>query len=97
MGRVLQPARVSAIISIAFGHLMVGILIKDFPEWLHRLLKRRAAANRRSVNSEIVTILEAALDDHSEVPTLDEVDRMRVRGARPLTKALLDRARRDHR
>lgn len=76
---------------------MAGILIKDLPDKLHRLLKTRAAANRRSLNAEVITILEAALDDRSGPPTIEEVDRMRVRGARPLTQALLDRARRDRR
>jgi plasmid stability protein len=74
---------------------MAGLLIKDLPDRLHRTLKARAAATRRSLSAEAITILESALDDRSGPPTLDEIDRMRVRGARPLTQALLDRAKRD--
>jgi hypothetical protein len=76
---------------------MAVLMIKDLPEALHRRLKARAAANRRSVSAEAIAILESALADLLGPPTLDEIDRMRVRGARPLTEALLARARRDRR
>jgi plasmid stability protein len=76
---------------------MAGLLIKDLPEVLHRKLKARAAANRRSLSAELITILEAALDDRSGPPTLEQIDSMRIRGARPLTDAILERARRDRR
>ena len=76
---------------------MAGLLIKDLPGDLHRKLKARAAANRRSLSAEAMTILESALDDRSGPPTLEDIDRMRLRGARPLTQAILDRARRDRR
>jgi len=76
---------------------MSGLLIKDLPGELHRKLKARAAANRRSLSAEALTILESALHDRSGPPTLDEIDGIRLRGARPLTQALLDRAKRDRR
>lgn len=76
---------------------MAGLLIKDLPGDLHRKLKSRAAANRRSLSAEAMTILESALDDRSGPPTLEDVDRMRLKGARPLTQAILDRAKRDRR
>jgi hypothetical protein len=53
----------------------------------------RAAANRRSVSREVLTILETALHDRSGPLSLAEVDRLRTRGKRPLTQNVLDRAR----
>jgi len=76
---------------------MAGILIKDLPADIHRKLKARAAVNRRSLSAEAITILEFALDDRSGPPTLEKIDSMRLKGSRPLTQALLDRARRDRR
>ena len=73
---------------------MPGLLIKELPKELHRRLKASAAANRRSLSSEAITILEQALHDRSGPPTLEEIDRLRVRGRRPLTQAMIDRARR---
>lgn len=72
---------------------MAGLLIKDVPRDLHRKLKARAAANRRSLSSEALTILESALHDRSGPLTLAEIDRLRTRGRRPLTDAVLERAR----
>ena len=72
---------------------MPGLAIKNLPRQLHARLKRRAKANRRSLSSEVVAILERALDDRAGPPTLAEVDAMRVRGARPLTDELIESAR----
>jgi plasmid stability protein len=72
---------------------MAGLLIKDVPEDLHQKLKARAAANRRSLNNEVLTILESALHDRSRPLTLSEIERLRTRGRRPLTDAILERAR----
>lgn len=76
---------------------MTGLLIKDLPDDLHARLKDRAAANRRSLSGEALTILEEALQDSAGPPTLAAVDRMRVAGKRPLTQELIDRARREGR
>jgi plasmid stability protein len=73
---------------------VAALLIKDLPKELHRKLKTRAAANRRSLSSEAITILETALHDRSGPPTLEEIDRLRVRGRRPLRQTIIDRARR---
>jgi plasmid stability protein len=73
---------------------MAGLLIKDLPKDLHRRLKVRAAANRRSLSSEAIVILETALQDRSGPPTLAEIDRRRTRGRRPLPQSVVDRARR---
>jgi hypothetical protein len=40
---------------------MASILIKNVPAKLHALLKQRAAANRRSLNSETIRVLEEAV------------------------------------
>lgn len=76
---------------------MTGLLIKDLPDDVHARLKDRAAAHRRSLSGEALTILEEALRDSAGPPTLAEVDRMRVKGKRPLTQELIDRARREGR
>jgi plasmid stability protein len=73
---------------------MAGLLIKEVPKNLHRKLKARATANRRSLSSEALTILESALHDRSGPLPIAEIDRLRTRGRRPLTDALLERARR---
>ena len=39
---------------------MASVTVKDLPEKLHSRLKARAAAHRRSLNSEIIASLEAA-------------------------------------
>jgi plasmid stability protein len=72
---------------------MAGLLIKDVPKDLHRKLKARAAANRRSLGGEALTILESAFHDRSGPLTLVQLDRLRARGKRPLTDAVLERAR----
>lgn len=72
---------------------MAGLLIQDLPEELRQKLEARAAANRRSLSSEALTILEAALHDRSGPLTLAEIDRLRTRGSRSLTADVLDRAR----
>ena len=40
---------------------MAALLIKNIPPRLHELLKQRAAANRRSLNSEAIIVLESAM------------------------------------
>jgi len=41
---------------------MASITIKDFPAKLHEKLKTRAMQHRRSLNSEIITILEQSIE-----------------------------------
>ena len=72
---------------------MARLLIRDLPAGLHERLKERATANRRSLNKEALVILEEALGAGGWPPSLEEIDRLRVRGARPLTQELLDDAR----
>ncbi len=72
---------------------MASLMIRDLPAGIHERLKERAAANRRSLNKEALVILEEALGAGGWPPSLEEIDRLRVRGARPLTQKLLDDAR----
>lgn len=73
---------------------MAALHIKDVPDEVHRKLEARAAANRRSVSTEALTILESVLHERSGRLTLAEIDRIRTRGREPLTDAILERARR---
>jgi len=41
---------------------MAALLIKNIPPRLHELLKQQAAANRRSLNSEAIMVLEKAME-----------------------------------
>lgn len=72
---------------------MAGLMIRELPEELHERLKERARVNRRSLSKEAIVILEEALGDRAGSRLLEEVDELRVRGAKPLTQDLLDRAR----
>ncbi len=75
----------------------VTLTLKDIPDALHARLKEAAAANRRSLNSEAIVCLEAAL-----MPTrLSPAARLaRIRELRgqldmaPLTQRDLDAAKR---
>ncbi len=72
---------------------MPGLLIKMLPDDIHARLKKRAAENRRSLSSEVILLLQEALADRAGPPTLADLDRMRIRGGRPLTQDILDDAR----
>ena len=72
---------------------MPGLLIKELPDDLHALLRARARSSRRSMSSEAIVILEAALRDRAGPLPLAEIERLRIRGSRPLTDAILNEAR----
>lgn len=74
---------------------MASLLLKDIPPALHEGLRARAAAHGRSLSAEALTILEEALDDPADPPTLAEIDALRVRGSAPLTQVIMDAARRE--
>jgi plasmid stability protein len=40
---------------------MASLLIKNVPEELHRRLRERATRERRSVNNEVIVLIELAL------------------------------------
>lgn len=78
---------------------MLNLTLKSIPPELHVQLKERAAANRRSLNREILALLEAqlaapAVDVASEqerlerfVAALPRVDHTRVRRYRSSGRA----------
>lgn len=72
---------------------MASLLVKDLPEALHERLRERARAHRRSLGKEVLVLLEEGLRDRAGPMALAEVDALRVRGNRPLTQDVLDRAR----
>jgi plasmid stability protein len=47
---------------------MASILIRDIPLALHERLREAAARDHRSLNKEIVALLEAALDRQKDTP-----------------------------
>jgi plasmid stability protein len=44
-----------------YTHVMASILIKDVPAELHRRLREAAAKDHRSLNKEVIALLEGAL------------------------------------
>ena len=79
---------------------MASLTLKNIPESLHERLKERAARNRRSLNSEAIHCLEAAL---AAAPTDAEAYLARIRPLRaktqrlPLTEGRLQAAREEGR
>lgn len=47
---------------MVYAMSMASILIKNIPPDLHARLRRAADRDRRSLNKEVITLLEAALD-----------------------------------
>ena len=45
---------------------MKTLSVKNVPDTLHRRLKKRAKANRRSMNGELLALLDAALGEGDE-------------------------------
>lgn len=79
---------------------MKTITLKGIPEPLYRALKRRAAANRRSMNSEVLASLETLLAVRKVSPSerLARIDavRERIKGVY-LTDETLNAAKREGR
>jgi plasmid stability protein len=55
---------------------MASLTIKDIPPKLHRTLKSRAARNRRSLQAEILSTLEEAVQP-KRVPADEMLERVR--------------------
>ena len=72
---------------------MPGLLLKEFPDDLHRRLNERAARNHRSMAREALAILQAVLRGPAGPPRLEDVDAWRIKGPKPLTDELLEEAR----
>jgi plasmid stability protein len=66
-----------------------GLVIKNLPPELHRKLKERAARHHRSMNKEVLHMLERSLDEgdrrENAPPPLS--------GRLPLTDEILDKAK----
>lgn len=72
--------------------VMASLLIKNVPDILHRKLKERAASRHRSMNGEVIAILEAVL----EAETVSELpDPVPLRG--DITEAVLREMREEGR
>ncbi|MFP4607435.1 MAG: FitA-like ribbon-helix-helix domain-containing protein [Thiohalospira sp.] len=71
---------------------MASVVIKNLPDDLHQELKRRAERHHRSLNRELIALIETAVQgpDHDELP-----DPVRLR--KPLTQEMLDEARQEGR
>ena len=75
---------------------MTSLTIKNIPESLYERLKETAARNRRSMNSEVIHLLERTLGAHAVDPDalLPRVRAVRERGGAPyLTDDALRAAR----
>ena len=71
---------------------MPDLIIRKVPAEMHKQLKRRAARNHRSLTKEALAILESALREDPERPTLAAIDRLRVKPRKPITAAFIRRA-----
>ena len=78
----------------------VSITVKNIPEKLYENLKTRAELERRSVNSEIIRILDEALVVHPVKPedmiAMARALRAKTRGG-PITDEFISRAKREGR
>lgn len=75
---------------------MATLSIKNVPEALVKRLKSQAATNRRSLNLEVISVLESAtrsmpIDIEAE---LARVRAVRVKLKRPITDEYITRAKR---
>lgn len=66
---------------------MASVLIKNLPDTLHRQLKERAQRHHRSLNKEVITLIEAALTKPRE-----ESGPESVKPRNPLTQNRLEDA-----
>ena len=72
---------------------MSTLVIKNFPDELHALLKARAQAQHRSMTGEAIALLESALNGEDIVREAP----VPYRGASPLTRKMIDSAKRSGR
>lgn len=56
---------------------MATMTIKNIPDELYEQLKRRAAANRRSINNEVIVLIERAVQYQAQDPN-EVLERVRV-------------------
>lgn len=58
---------------------MATITIKNIPDDLYKELKERAARNRRSINNELITLIEQAFQSYRPSPEEIEAEARRLR------------------
>lgn len=56
---------------------MVTITVKNIPEELYERIKSQAKVNRRSINSEIISIFEHAIPTRTPLEVKDVLERAR--------------------
>lgn len=56
---------------------MATMTIKNIPDELYEELKRRAAANRRSINNEVIVLIERAVQYQAQDPN-EVLEQVRV-------------------
>ena len=73
----------------------MNITLKDVPPALHRKLKQRAQRNRRSLNGEVLTILERVSDDRPwpDTELLERIREVRAEMTGEISEELLKAAR----
>ena len=78
----------------------ISITVKNIPEKLYEKLKTRAESEHRSVNSEIIRILDNALGvrpvDPADMIAIARALRAKTRGG-PITDEFISRAKREGR
>lgn len=72
---------------------MTDLLIRQIPDELHTKLKESARANRRSMNQEVLVLLERSLGEGTAAPPLPQP----LEGAFPIDDEWLWRAREEGR
>lgn len=74
----------------------MNITLKNVPDNLHKVLRDRAAGNRRSLNNEALLILEKALLPSRVNSSLDtkliKIDQKRVKMSVSLTDEMIEKA-----
>ena len=71
---------------------MAALVLKTFPDELHRKLKLQAKLNRRSMTNQAILLLQESLDVQT-VANSAHFATPPFKGRRPLTDAILEEAR----
>ena len=74
---------------------MVGLVIKQLSDELHRKLKEQAARHHRSMTKEAIMLLERGLGQEQETGT--QKPPLPYKGKFPLTDTFIDKAKREGR
>jgi len=74
-----------------FSNAMPTLTLRDVPVELHVWLKQQAGANRRSLNQEVISQLDALRDPPSNtVPAQERLQRIRAIASRTAALTVLD-------